>query len=765
MRTRVLGALAVVCLVATLVGVALADRGATPPRRATNAAPLPKHVPGDFMLSRSGEQKVPANAFERAVAQADRIEAKTERQAPGLARRAWQTQGPTNIGGRVTDVAIDPNRADTIYVAAASGGVWRSTDAGDTFEQAWPIELTQSIGALAITPEGKLYAGTGESNPGGGSMTFGGTGIYTSTNGGRSWKQSGLEATDRISRIMIDPDDPDTIFVAASGNLFTPTDDRGIYRTTDGGGTWEKVLEGLNGTTGGTDLAIDPENPDNVYAVMWDHRREPDLRRYGGEGSGVYRSTDGGDTWTQLSGGLPPSNENTGRIGIGLAPGDPDRLYVIHIERLGFFEGFYVSNDGGDSWTKSPPNPLLENSQSSFGWWFGRVWVTPENANRVFVAGVPLMESKDGGLTWIYGAPDVHVDQHAMAWDSKVDDRIYLGNDGGTYRSDDNGLTWVKATYEPYTQFYTIDVSEQDPTRIAGGTQDNGSLRTWNGERWNSHYGGDGLENAINYDDQDIVYACFQYGNCAKSTDGGDTMRSFTNRTTSQRRNWMAPLEFDPNDPNVMYYAGNILNRTTDGGETWAPISPDLTGGPGRDTLYPYGTLTTVAAAASDGQVLYAGTDDTRVWTSKNGGAAWERVDDELPERWVTRVVVDPDDEELAYATFSGFRSGDDEAHVFQTTNGGESWIDISGNLPNAPVNDLVTTGRTLFVSSDVGVFMSRNGGRSWLTLGNNLPLVPSTDLRIHEPSNRLFLSTFGRGVYSIELPKEPRGGPPPPQR
>ncbi|MGH2698402.1 MAG: glycosyl hydrolase, partial [Actinomycetota bacterium] len=659
MRTRAIAALAVVALLAT--GVAVAQRGDAPRRRVA-AAPLPKHVPGDFMLSRSGEQEIPRNAFERAVAQAAEVEASTKSRAPRVASRNWQLQGPTNIGGRITDVAVHPKVEDRIFVAAASGGVWRSDDAGGTFEQAWPRDLTQSIGALAIAPNGKLYAGTGESNPGGGSMTFGGTGIYTSNNNGRKWKQSGLEGTDRISRIMIDPDRQNTIFVAASGNLFTPGGERGIYRSTNGGKKWDLVLEGANATTGGTDLAIDPENTDNVYAVMWDHRREPDLRRYGGPGSSVHRSTDGGDTWTQLSGGLPPSNSETGRMGIGLAPSDPDRLYVIHSETLGFFEGFYVSDDGGDSWTKAPPNPLLRNSQSSFGWWFGRIWVTPENADRAFVAGVPLMETTDGGATWRVGAPRVHVDQHGMAWDPKVEGRIYLGNDGGTYRSDDNGASWTKATYEPYTQFYTLDVSEQDPTRIAGGTQDNGSNRTWNGDRWNEHFGGDGLENAINYEDQNIVYACFQYGNCAKSINGGDTMISFTNRTTSQRRNWMAPLEFDPNDPNVMYYGGNILNRSTDGGETWTPISPDLTGGPGRDTLYPYGTLTTVAAAESDPQRLYFGTDDTRVWTSTDGGGNWERVDEELPERWVTRVAVAPDDEDHAYATFSGFRSGEDEA-------------------------------------------------------------------------------------------------------
>jgi photosystem II stability/assembly factor-like uncharacterized protein len=752
MRTRVAAALAVIALIATVVGVSVAGRGDSKGAR-SNASPLPKHVPGDFMLSRSGDQNVPENAFERAVNQANAITASTMEQAPGVARRSWDLEGPTNIGGRITDVAIDPKKEDTVYVAAASGGVWRSSDAGNTFEQAWPSKLTQSIGALAITPEGRLFAGTGESNPGGGSMTFGGSGLYTSLNGGKSWNQTGLKDSDRISRVMVDPEDSDTIFVAVSGDLFNPSDNRGIYRTTNGGKEWVKVLAGANGTTGGTDLAIDPEDPDNVYAVMWDHRREPDLRRYGGEGSGVYRSSDGGDTWTRLEGGLPPVSANTGRMGIGLAPSNPDRLYVVHSETLGFFEGFYVSADGGDSWTKSPPNPNLANSQSSFGWWFGRVWVTPEDADRVFVAGVPLMETTDAGQTWRFGAPGIHVDQHAMAWDDKVPNRIYLGNDGGTYRSDDSGASWIKATYEPYTQFYTLDVSEQDPSRIAGGTQDNGSNRTWNGDRWNEHFGGDGLENAINYEDHNIVYACFQYGNCAKSTNGGDTMTSFVNRTTSQRRNWMAPLEFDPNDPDVMYYGGNILNRTTDGGETWTPISPDLTGGPGRDTLYPYGTLTTVAAAKTDGQRLYVGTDDTRVWRSTDGGGTWERIDEELPDRWVTRVAVDPEDEDLVYATFSGFRNGDEEAHVFQSADGGDSWTDISGKLPNAPVNDIVTAGGTLFVASDVGVFMSRNAGKNWLTLGNNLPLVPVTDLRVHEPSNQLFASTFGRGVFSIDLP------------
>ncbi len=711
-----------------------------------------RHEPGQAMLDQRVGNGVPRGAYRRAVAQARQVPvAEAVRQAP--ARFTWRPDGPTNIGGRLVDVALDPSDQRTVYVAAASGGVWKSTDAGRTFDKAWPDTMTQAVGALAMGSDGVLWAGTGETNPGGGSTTFAGTGLYRSTDGGRTWQLAGLEDSSRIGRIVIDPNDPDRIFVAVSGDLFQPGGTRGLYRTTNAGRTWENVLSGATPTAGAVDVAIDPADPDRVYATFWDHQRTPDVRRYGGPGSRAYRSTDGGDTWQQMTDGLPQPSDSTGRMGIAVAPSDPARLYLVHINRLGGFAGFFTSNDAGRSWTRTPDHPLLAQSQSSYGWWFGRIWVTPDNADDVWVAGVPLIRSHDGGKTWNFGAQGVHVDQHAMVWDPRVDGRIYLGNDGGLYRTDDDGATWTKAEKEPYTQFYTVDVGEQDPSRIVGGTQDNGCNRSYGQPQgWNTFSCGDGLETLIDPDDQRYVYACSQYGFCRRSEDGGETMHSFYGETTSDRRNWKTPVEFDPGNPSVMYYAGNILNRSTDHGQTWTPISPDLTGGPGNDPQYPYGTITTVAAARTDPQRLYVGTDDSRVWTSPDGGENWQRLDDELPERWVTRVRVDPTDASTVYATLSGFRQGDSAAHVFRSRDAGRSWQDISANLPNAPVNDLVLSGGDLYVANDVGVFTSPNDGRGWFAFGTGLPRTPIMELRAHRPSDTLYAGTFGRGVYSVEM-------------
>jgi hypothetical protein len=275
-----------------------------------------------------------------------------------------------------------------------------------------------------------VYAGTGEVNPGGGSITYEGTGLYASRNGGRTWRLLGLPDSGAIGAITVDPADPKRIFVAAAGSLYNPGGERGVYRSTDGGATWRRVLAGANGFTGATEVLLDPRDRRRMYAVMWDHRLEPDLRTYGGVGSGVYRSTDGGTTWALLSGGLPGAGPDVGRIGLGQAPSDPDRLYAIVNKSSGPFEGFYGSVDAGDTWTRLPDTPELTASQSSFGWWFGKVWVDPRQPQHVHVAGVPLMTTKDGGQTWLADDASIHVDQHAMIWDPRRPGRVYLGNDG-----------------------------------------------------------------------------------------------------------------------------------------------------------------------------------------------------------------------------------------------------------------------------------------------------------------------------------------------
>jgi hypothetical protein len=586
--------------IAPLVAVALAlaamalirvERG-TPRRRPPERSERETGGPEDWMLSqRVIPNGIPAGALERAAVQARKVRATTSRTDPSLAQASWKPLGPSNIGGRIVDAVVDPAHADTLYVAAATGGVWKSTDKGSTFSPVWPAANVQAMGALAITPDGgTLYAGTGEANPGGGSITYGGQGVYRSTNGGANWQNVGLAGTGAIGRIAIDPKNPQRIMVAAAGRLYDPGGRRGVYRSTNGGATWSRVLAGANDTTGAVDVAIDPNDPQRVYAAMWDHVRHPDLRVYGGVGSGVFRSVDGGATWHRLSNGLPGPSPAIGRIGIALSPSNPMRLYAIVIRTLGPFEGFYTSADGGDSWTKLADDGTLSGAQSSYGWWFGRVWVDPVDARHVFVAGVYLCESNNGGTSFL-GQVAGHADDHAMAWDPNVARRVYLGNDGGVWRSEVNGSNdeWSFGTDEPFTQFYSVDVSEQNARRVVGGAQDNNALRTWGGPRWNAYVGGDGEETLINPTNQQNVFGCSQYGVCSRSVDGGDTM-IFMGSAASDRWNWFSPLQFAPSDPSVLYLGGNKLNRSTNGGVTFKLISPDLTGGPGPDPNYPFGT-------------------------------------------------------------------------------------------------------------------------------------------------------------------------------
>lgn len=742
---------------------------------------LPNRGPDDWIVAQRAYpgDRIPMGAFEKAADETTALAAETRRTSPALAKAGWKLEGPRQVGGRVVDIAVDPVEADTVYAAVATAGLWKSTDAGVTFKPAWPKRATSSMGALAVASDGTLYAGTGEANPGGGSIVYGGSGVFRSTNGGKSWKNVGLQRTGAIGRIAVDPTDPKKIYVAASGPLFQKGGQRGLYMTKNAGKSWKRVLKGANGTTGAVDLAVDPQNPDIVYVSMWDHIRMPDLRVYGGIGSGLYRSTNGAKTFKRLGAaqGLPARSRDVGRIGvaIGETPGEPtpNPVYVIYIQTDGFFSNFYTdATDGGDSFTGSSGDVALTQSQSSYGWWFGRIWVDPVDPLHVYAGGLFLGESFDGGQSFAVQAANIHPDHHAMAWDEKLPGRVYLGNDGGFYTSNSNGTpeaSWIASTHMPWTQFYSIAVSAQDSSRIIGGAQDNGSLRsygmpnddpfgcaTWiNCGDWNNFYGGDGERNLINPKDQNNVFACFQYGDCARSTDGGDNMTSFTARTNSTRRNWFSPLEFDPKNPQVMYYGGNLLNRSTDNGQTWSLISFDLTGGPGRDTQYPYGTLTTVAISKKQSKTLLVGTDDGRVWLTTNLGKKWKRMkDNDLPNRWVTRVAIHEKKKNVMYATFSGYRNNSDDPHVAKSINGGKSWKDISRRLPDAPVNDVLAKGKAVYVATDVGVFVSKNGGRKWLQVGRRLPLAPVTDMLFHKKTGKLFVSTFGRGMFSVKLPK-----------
>jgi photosystem II stability/assembly factor-like uncharacterized protein len=761
-RVRVLSVGVVAVLgAATLVALA-ADRVPEVVERTGNPA-----APAEWMwLQRANEDgSIPATAYQEAVARTRQIEGNTLRTTPQLASVRWQLLGPSNIGGRLIDLVLDPNTAGTVYVAAGTGGVWKSTDGGTTLTSAWSDDLPQSMGALAIAPDGTLYAGTGEPDHGGGGSYYG-TGLYRSTDGGASWQSLGLEDTGAIGRIRIDPSDPQRIFAAAQGRLFDTGGERGLFLSENGGASWRQVLDGPNDSTGAIDVAVNPGNPDIVLAALWDKLRFPDGREYGGPGSGVHRSTDGGETWTRLGAPLPSAESEPGRIGIAFgdacepnqsdcADSDPDRAYVITNDRAGNLTGFFVSDDAGATWTRpTTGEPALDAADGGFAWWFGRLWVDPDDADHVFSAGVPMMESLDGGASWTTGA-GIHVDQHALAFDPHTEDRVYVGNDGGLYWSDQNGAVlgpWSAAAVQPYLQLYAMDASAQDLTRVSGGTQDNGSLRSWGGADWNRYRGGDGMMNRINPVDLDNVYACSQFGGCGRSDNGGDTMTSIRLLFAGERFNWVSPLEIAAGAPDTVYFGSNVLNRSDDRGQTWRQVSPDLTGGPTERNTTSYGTITAIGIAPTDEDVVYVGTDDGRLWKTADGGASWTRLTDpDLPERWVTRVSVDPGRPNIAWVTYSGFRwESETQPHVLMTTDGGASWRDISGNLPQAPVNDVIRHPRQrgwLYVGTDMGVFFSPNLGRNWLKLGDTFPLVPVTDVHYHAASDTLFAATYGRSI------------------
>jgi photosystem II stability/assembly factor-like uncharacterized protein len=694
---------------------------------------------------------------------------------------SWSLVGPSNVGGRVVDMVVDPQHADTLYVAAAGGGVWKSTDAGDTFSSVWPSDLTQTLGALAIGPDGTLWAGTGEANPSGGGLTFFGNGVYRSADGGRTWQQWGLTDSGAIGKIVVDPRDPKRVFVAAAGNLSGSAGQRGIYRLAPNGKDWQLVLGTPNNTTGGVDLAMDPSNSERIFAVLWDHQRNNGARVYGGVGSGLFRSVDGGTSWTRLQNvvGTAPtdaagtgltSDPSLGRIGVTIAPNDPSRVYVISGTQYGLDKGFYVSNDGGTTFTPGG----RAGGNSGYEWWFGRIWVDPKDENHLFNADVNLRESNDGGATW-HTSSGPHSDQHIMAWDPAVPNRVYLGNDGGVYRSDTDGAThsWVHATYEPFNQSYHLAVAADDPTRLATGLQDNGSVRTWTATaaptdltQWNAYGGGDGHEVLIDYSNHNVFYECSQVGVCTRHEDTGGTTTSARFGTRhSTRITTDAPIVLDPTNPNVLYFGGNVLDRSTDRGATFTEISPPgdfLTGPvpPNEDDKGPfyaneYATITWIAPAKTDPNTIYLGTDTGRVWKTTDLGANWTELSGHgLPTRWVNSIVVDPENADHVYIAYSGYREGDTSANVWETTDGGRTWKNISGKLPNAPVEMLAydNVHHDLYAATDLGVFLDKNGKRNWTRVGRDLPNTPVLDIKITGDGSTLYAATFGRSVWSIPL-------------
>ncbi|WP_372364570.1 WD40/YVTN/BNR-like repeat-containing protein [Candidatus Uabimicrobium sp. HlEnr_7] len=666
-------------------------------------------------------------------------------------RAAWEFVGPTNIGGRICDVEMDPTNPNVAYFAAASGGIFKTTDQGETWFPIFDNEMTLNTGDICLAPSNPniIYVGTGEVNPGGGSITYPGLGVFKSVDAGKTWTHLGLDKTQCIGRVKVHPTNPDIVYVAATGALYGESEDRGVYRSQDGGQSWEKVLF-VSTKTGCVDMAIDPKDPNNLYAAMWERIRRPGYQKYGGTQSAIYRSQDGGNTWAKLAGGLPKSDENTGRIGIDICQSQPNVLYTCFSTTSGDHLGVFKTTNGGDSW-KQTNDSALYGGVGTYAWWFSNIRVDPNDPSVVFFLGFNFYRTQNGGNSWQNVGYDMHVDHHAL-YIHPLDSSICLaGNDGGVYLSKNSGSRWKKSDSLPITQFYSLAVDPKDPNRILAGAQDNGVnfIATGSKTGWKGVIGGDGLDVAFDPTNSNYAYGESQYGAFRASSNGG---RSFGwgGSGISGTKGWKCPIAVDPTNGHV-YFGSNKIYRSTDHGSYFSAVSPKLTTNDKRD---PFGTITTIAVSASNSNYVYTGTDDGNVWVTTNHGKNWNNISQNIPKEWITSIAVDPTNEQVAYLTVSGYRWDKHLAHVFMTTDAGKNWKAISGNLPEAPVNGIVTNSRAtaLYVASDVGVFMSKNQGQTWETVGKGLPSIVIHELDYHIATNTLFAGTFGRGIYKIDV-------------
>lgn len=662
---------------------------------------------------------------------------------------AWQLAGPTNIEGRVTTLAIHPQQAQTVYVGTANGGVWKSTNFCQTWSDVFTGQNTSSIGSLAIDPSdgNVIYCGTGESN----SLRsyYPGTGMFKSTNGGATWAHIGLDSSFSIAGIAINPLNSQITYAAALGSTRRRNDMRGIYRSTNGGATWERKLF-IADSVGAIDVAVDPSNPSKVVAAMWERQRREDYIKYGGRNSGIHISTNGGETWAQPGGGFPVNEPTLGRISLDISRSNPQFIYALTANTSGTSRGLYRSTNGGTNWTLTASGVAPSSSYA----WFNRICkVSPVNPDKVYAGGLDMSVSSNGGSTFT-SALSTHVDQHAVAFAPSDPAYLVIGNDGGVDYSTNGGSTWQYSTSLPVTQFYAGEIDFNNPSTILGGTQDNGTVRTTGSVGgWSEIYGGDGFYCLVDYNNPQYVYACSQNGGLGYSVNGGSSFSSGTSGLDLAYTNWMTPYVMDKNNPRTLYCGTYRIHKTTNGMQSWTPISPDMA----NAHTVNLGTVTTVDVSASDPNVIYCGTDDANVWVTTNGGANWNKINAGLPYRWVTRVAVHPDSAGICYVTLSGYKVDSTGSHIYRTTNYGASWTSLRGNLPDAPINDVIidpANRNILYIATDIAVMFSTDRGASWNLLGNGIPSnVPCHDLTFHGPTRTMVAWTHGRSAYRIQLP------------
>jgi photosystem II stability/assembly factor-like uncharacterized protein len=691
----------------------------------------------------------------------------------------FRSIGPAFASGRIADFAVNPNNPSEYYIAVASGNIWKTTNAGTTFEPIFEKYGSYSIGCLALDPKNPnvIWAGTGENNH---QRALGyGDGVYKSIDGGQNWENMGLKDSRHIGMIAIHPDNTDIVYVAAEGSTWGPGGDRGLYKTTDGGKTWEAILT-ISENTGINNVMLDPRNPDIIYATSEQRRRHTFTKIGGGPESGIHKSIDGGNTWKKLKKGLPKGD--IGGIGIAISPVNPDVIYAI-IEAAEDNGGFFRSTNRGETWTK-------RSDHHSSGQYYNEIFCDPGDIDKVYSVETRTKVTMDGGKTFKkISGKNRHVDDHALWINPNNTDHFIIGGDGGIYESYDGGETYQFKTNLPVTQFYRVGVDNSYPFYfVYGGTQDNNSMggpsrnlssEGVSGDEWFITNGGDGFWTAADPEDPNIVYAEAQYGNMVRyDRRSGESIRIRPEpgkNELSYKWNWNTPLIISPHSNTRLYTAANKVFRSDDRGNSWKVISDDITSGTDRNTWKVmdkfwsidavakdvstslWGTAVSLAESPVKENLLYVGTDDGVLQRTEDAGNTWVKLDlPEVPEyTYVSDIFPSNFDKNTVYVTFDNRKRDDFKPYVFKSTDKGNTWKSISSNLPeNGTVHtiaeDHVKPG-LLFAGTEFGIFVTLDDGKKWIQVKSGIPTISVKDMAIQQRENALVLATFGRGFYVLD--------------
>ncbi|SFE58339.1 WD40/YVTN/BNR-like repeat-containing protein [Thermoflexibacter ruber] len=717
----------------------------------------------------------------------------------------WRLVGPNTRSGRSTDVWGIAGKPNIMYAAFATGGFWKTEDAGSSWIPLFDKQGTQAIGNFALAPSNPdiIYLGTGEANIFRASLA--GMGIYKSTDGGKSWQHLGLENTGTIARIIVHPQNPDIVYVAASGNEWSYNSERGVYQSTNGGKSWKKILY-VDEKTGCIDLVIDPSDANTLYASMWNRIRKRWSDPVPEDGDYIYKSTDGGKTWRIINKGLPDT-KYTGRIGLAVAPSKPNVVYAFidnHLEKRKPKEGetdsyerpvekivigaeVWKSEDKGESWTKQGEvHDFLTPFSGTYGWVFGQIRVLPTDANTIFVLGVQMAKSTDGGKTWKVLQPTdkesdwIHGDNHGLWIDPTNPERMILGNDGGVSVTYNGGAKW-KNFFDKIltTQFYTITYDMQQPFNIFGSVQDEGSMggsientfgkpQNPNVKAWDFTPGGEGTQICIDPIEPNIVYSSSFYGRLMRS-DMTKSRRNWSTRIhppkasdeESHRGEWLAGTLLSPHDRKTVYHGMQYLFKSENQGDSWKRISPDLSyNNKQKFGKYPYliyhQAITAIDESFLKKGLLYVGTDDGRVWLTENDGADWTEITKGLPSNaHVAKIQASRFNEGRVYVALSDRREDNITPYIFVSEDRGKTWTNIGKRLPQAPTNVIIEdldNEQVLYCGTDMGIYMSKDKGKTWVAIQANLPASVSVqDMFIHPRDKKLVIATYGRGVYVLD--------------